>query len=151
MSVSIGKTDRRVILTTGLRAAAALIRWNAWRLYRGVSAASRPCYLARPPSPPPPLPRIRASLRFFLRAEARCLSARYRRAWLTRTGEEKPAEPLLLRVSSSSSFFLSFLVVRQRSTRSGGREIRCGISGTRYLRLFEESRKIFLDYGDGEL
>lgn len=149
MSVSIGKTDRRVILTTGLRAAAALIRWNAWRLYRGVSAASRPCYLARPP--PPPLPRIRASLRFFLRAEARCLSARYRRAWLTRTGEEKPAEPLLLRVSSSSSFFLSFLVVRQRSTRSGGREIRCGISGTRYLRLFEESRKIFLDYGDGEL
>lgn len=148
MSVSIGKTDRRVILTTGLRAAAALIRWNAWRLYRGVSAASRPCYLARPPSPP--LPRIRASLRFFLRAEARCLSARYRRAWLTRTGEEKPAEPLLLRVSSSS-FFLSFLVVRQRSTRSGEREIRCGISGTRYLRLFEESRKIFLDYGDGEL
>lgn len=51
MSVSIGKTDRRVILTTALRAVAALIRWNVGACIevsaaRPTSSIARPCYLA---------------------------------------------------------------------------------------------------------
>lgn len=138
MSVSIGKTDRRVILTTGLRGAAALIRWNVGACIE-VSAPRRDRVTWRA-LPPPRCEHIRASRRFFRRrrrAEPRCLSARYRqacrRAWLTRTGEEKPAKPPLLRVRSSSSssfssssgilsngirnFFLSFFpsCVRQQA------------------------------------
>lgn len=145
MSVSIGKTDRRVILTTGLRAAAALIRWNAWRLYRGVSAASRPCYLARPPPPPPSYPRLSSLLSprggsMLIGQISASVANTHRRG---ETGGASAVTCLFF------FFFLSFFLGcsttfnKKRGTRNSVWNFGNAI--------FEESRKIFLDYGDGEL